>query len=653
MAEPNPFAFTGPNVPQPQPSNATSQTELSKLRRENSTLQREKAALQRDMDALKGANGVARIMADAKKEVQAHEREVKRAQMAEKIARDALTACRNTANILTTPNTPKVSDDEKVKQKDKRIDELEVETTDLQMELELMKAFLKDAEDKVQKASTINHDNCERALHGLRNEFDIKLRDNFARFQSCKLENEQLKNEASTTIANLKSEMQVLQDKLTDLNDKFEERVQKELEDAHTKITMQQDQLAVFKNELAEATADIKHTNLALDEARTMAEKAEAYNTKLAADIKDKEDLNKHISDINDGLRSDLAEESARYQTLCRERTQLEECLAETQLALQSRERSESQARGDLAVCKAELERAAAQSSEHYEGLQTDLYHLNQAISDSNQTLLVKDERIAHLESGMRLFIEEKSVLENKVSMLENQITQAQAHAYNPEHEELGQCKQIIMENNEHIARLEGDIKLLISEKSLLMEEKNLLDYKAKVLENQLTEAHSHVHAQIDESSLRQELDQLRKTILEKDEDIACLEDEKRQLSVASNRSLQQELEEGGISDLDDDHSSEASSQPPVQQLELQLSAVADIVSLDPESITEHLGAVVARRSVAMMLTLTFGALVYFAVVAGYKLQEWEQANGVGLDEGYSLTQGCSPSPLLYFFSKE
>jgi len=553
MSEPNPFAFNDANTSQLPSSNASSQSELTKLRRENATLQREKATLQRETETLKDANGVARIMNDAKKEVQAHEREMKRAQMAERIARDALDTLRNTADNTSTVNTttnttinPIMLDDDEDQKfkrndgvegvtsnntaitsdkndecKDKTIEQLEDKNMTLELDNEVLRALVTAAEDKVKNDG--NHDSCERALHNVRTESEAKVRGLFDLLNIAKTENEQLRNEAETAMATLQSELQTQQGQICDLNEKYEQRVHEELEDANVKIADQQDQLAASKTELAEVTKNFKYAVLSVEEFGKRVEKVEAYNKKLAADLQDKDNLNKHLTEINDGLRADLADGSAQYQTLRHERNELEEHLVTTQLALRHRESSEAKALDDLAACQAELERVTGQNSEHYEGLQTDFENLRQEVEQSRQTILVKEERIAHLE-----------------------------------HE----ARQIVLGKDQRIAELEHE---------------------------------------------------------------------------ATDKSLQQELEEGGISDLDDEQLSEAPSDPREPAQELLLSPVADIVSMDPHDPTVVSSTVPAGKNVAPGLAVVIAYLAWNLWVVGYKLRAWEQANGDGLGEGYSL----------------
>ncbi|KZM26085.1 uncharacterized protein EKO05_0001203 [Ascochyta rabiei] len=88
MSDSNPFAFTGLNAPQFSSSDASLRAELARSR-QNVTM------LQREVQTLKDASGIAQALASAKNQVQEAQRESKRAQMAEKIARKALASLNN------------------------------------------------------------------------------------------------------------------------------------------------------------------------------------------------------------------------------------------------------------------------------------------------------------------------------------------------------------------------------------------------------------------------------------------------------------------------------------------------------------------------------------------------------------------------------
>ncbi|KAJ4349205.1 hypothetical protein N0V95_004788 [Ascochyta clinopodiicola] len=150
MSGPNPFAFTGLNAPQfASSSDASLLAELVKAR-QNVTM------LQREMQTLKDANGLARALASAKNQVQEAQRESKRAQIAERIAREALASVNNMRKhedeVFSTLDEKKELQ-RTVDGHQQRAEELETRLTETKRELEAYKGYLAKCEDTLRTQS--------------------------------------------------------------------------------------------------------------------------------------------------------------------------------------------------------------------------------------------------------------------------------------------------------------------------------------------------------------------------------------------------------------------------------------------------------------------------------------------------------------------
>ncbi|KAF2625764.1 hypothetical protein BU25DRAFT_110932 [Macroventuria anomochaeta] len=427
MPEPNPFAFTGPNVPQLRSSDASLRAELARLKQHV-------VVLQPKVQDLEDANGVAQTLAAAKNQVQDSQRETKRAQIAERVAREALDAVRNTSNM----SQASVSSQDKA---EKLLSESKQEIGKLQVELETCKGLPDNASESLGDTST-NRGDSERVLQELKDEFEARfhaaseeantvneklekeLQDVQDRLEEAKAGLQQLKEEAGETEeeletvrnrnANLDIDLQNHKDLLNSLHNDFDNRLQAATEDANTTIAEQQAELQRVRDRLDDATTELQQMKEEASEAKTDLKTARNDNAKLDKALAHQKDTVAHLSEINDHLLADLAAKEAERKALARDRDDFEVRLTKTLLALKEREEGEAEARNALESFVAETELVADGTSEQITRLQGDVDTYLEGSTEHARVVAVKDERIAKLER------------ENEI--LKNRLEEGQAH---------------------------------------------------------------------------------------------------------------------------------------------------------------------------------------------------------------------------------
>ena len=368
--------------------------------------------LQRKVQNLEDANGVAQALADAKNQVQGAQREMKRAQITERVARKALDAFHDTRNM---PQDSVANQDEveKVRQEEDEREEL----GELQVDLETCKGLPDKAPGSRGDTST-NRVDCERALQKLKDEYEERrraeskkpnaaikeleerLQDEQDRFEELNIGFQELKEEAGKTkdeLERVRSRNAKLEDELCDINDSFDNRIEVAEETANTTIAEKQTELQDFKARLAETRIELQQLEAEVSDAKADLASAHAENAELEKDLKDEKYLNTHLIDINDGLLADLATKEAEHKALAREHDDLKVHLTETLLALNESEKSEAEACNELAILQAGAELTAYSWSQQNVAFQVDVDTLSAQVDEHEHDMAVKDKRIEKL----------------------------------------------------------------------------------------------------------------------------------------------------------------------------------------------------------------------------------------------------------------
>ncbi|KAF1357581.1 hypothetical protein EJ07DRAFT_180982 [Lizonia empirigonia] len=350
MSNTNPFIFTGLNVPQLPSSDASLRAELARSKQTVAMLQRELSIKVKDV------NGVARALVDAKNQVQEAQRETKRAQTAESIAREALTSLNNSRKQQEKKRS--MSQDLTVYQE--TVDELRRQLAEAQKNCGELEVELETCKDDLDGATKRLRDTIEIDIH-----YDAidEVR------AQCLAEVDTAKN-------------------------------------AHKVVQEQQQDLLEIKERLTIAEAE-------LEESKRSAKAFSIDNAQYDKALNEQKDLIAYLSGLNDKLVVDITEKEAKRKALAQERDHFELKFTETLLALKDSEESEAKARNDLEHFKEETADAAHGLSEQKEGLQGEVDEILKQVNDHARDIAMKDALIENLER-------EKQVLENQVEEAES-----------------------------------------------------------------------------------------------------------------------------------------------------------------------------------------------------------------------------------------
>lgn len=334
MSGSNPFAFTGFNVPQLPSSEASLRADLAKSRH---TV----AMLQREVREANDANGVAQALVAAKTQVQEAQRESKRAQMCEKIAREALATLNNAQKRQTEEHN--MSEDwtlyeEQVRDLKKKLAEEERESGGLREELETCKGNLDNAHEQLKVSITFQ-------------KHDAILREHHTEYQTAHEDAE--KARAANTA--LQNNLQTVQGRLTAIEEKLKESTR--IADA-------------FRAE------NVQHDNA----------------------LKEQKEVNRHLEELNNNLLADVNDTNTKRGALVHERDELQLKFTEAFWSLQMSQHSELQAREKLEQYEVNAERLAREHSTQNEELQIESKTLHERVKGHANEIAAKDARIALFE---------------------------------------------------------------------------------------------------------------------------------------------------------------------------------------------------------------------------------------------------------------
>ncbi|KAJ4308945.1 hypothetical protein N0V94_009151 [Neodidymelliopsis sp. IMI 364377] len=360
MSAPNPFVFTGVNVPQLAPSEASVRAEMVRAKQDVMRAKQDIITLQREVQKLSSENGLAQALANAKEEIQEAQRESKRALLAERIARAALETLRKTVHEQT------------------REEDMTRNPASTQHEVNDLKRELVDLWEHNGKLQ-VELDQCkgDLATAQARETLTIKHHDEYI---------QNLEHRAYAEIENAKTPNSKLQ---ADYNN-----VQSQLADADSKIEQLERRAAETEIELD----TIRKDNNALD-------KNLEYQKALVTN------LHEH----NDNIIADLGIKEARRKVLARERDDFELQLAETRQALEAAGQSEAKVHDEFQQYKEENESLARELAEQNQKLVVDMDAQQKQIDEHGREVAVKDERISYLE-------QQNDLLEHKLEESETHI---------------------------------------------------------------------------------------------------------------------------------------------------------------------------------------------------------------------------------------
>ncbi|KAL1602319.1 hypothetical protein SLS59_005009 [Nothophoma quercina] len=394
MSESNPFTFNGLNVPGLPFSETSLRSELARSKQSN-------ASLHREIQDLKDANGLARALAAAKKGVQEAQREVKRAQIAERVAREALTSVNDTRRMEEEERN-KLESSEDVEMLRKQLVESRTLNGNLHDELETCKDDLA---------------NVRRRLDEANQTFDDRLRTELEEVTKTIVELQKQLYEATDQIGGVATDYSSYDDALQDYKKDFEETFHAELEEAKKSKETLEIELQQVSARLRDARTDLQRLEEHTGEAAKEVEALRKRNAELEKTLEFQKNIEIELSETNESLAIDLNTKKAERNALADDRNDLEVQLAEVMLALKDSRESEAEAHNELEQLKAETELAVNEISEHVMGLQADIDTNARFHSDHEHTVAVKDARIEHLEHEIEALKEE---LENRPTYTSN-----------------------------------------------------------------------------------------------------------------------------------------------------------------------------------------------------------------------------------------
>lgn len=425
MAESNPFAFTGSTIPQPS-YDASMRAKLARLEREN-------AALQRELRDANDANGVARAQAAAKNKVQEAQRETKRAQIAEEIARKALDDIHNTRQMAqdsTARQGEVVKSKEEVEDSKQENGKPQVET-----ETAACQGLPARTSENTDNITTI-HGACECVRRQERNSFaelyrklsseavaknekleaandkleatNKKLHDHLqeleSRFAEAEGQLEKLREEAKRNAqkvelaASLEDKLHIAEDERDELLGHIEERVDAGLAEANEMSKRQQAELQDSKKRLDQAITEIRGLNHEVEGYEKELDKVRSENVKLQLDLEHQKQVEKHLGENNERLLADLTDERYQRKALAVERVELEVQLAETHQALQETEKSEAKFRHAFETSQDEFGSATHEVIRQQNELQEQVDGLTAQVDEHVDHIATRDQCIETLK---------------------------------------------------------------------------------------------------------------------------------------------------------------------------------------------------------------------------------------------------------------
>ncbi|KAF3007959.1 hypothetical protein E8E13_011343 [Curvularia kusanoi] len=377
----NPFSFTEPNTSHLISSEAILRAEIAKLRRDNLTLQRE-------VREANDANGVAQAQVAFKNKIQEANRETKRAQIAERIARDLVATLRNDRAM---PQESNESTQDAMELKKEPLDPNKI-------------AQSRPADAPTSNDYTQVHHSCILELENAREQaqlYEKELRAHNKREKDLHTTHHQLNTalrEKQNELDRADKTVLELETQLDNLSNKREE----DLQAAHHDATAERSSLIV---ELQDYKTRCNELELELEKRATEASTAQEGLEKLQKDISKSQeeaqswtDKASHLVEINNNLRADLNSSINRSSTLARELDKVKVHLADTEHTLQQTTASEILAREAYLSREREIELAESIRAETDADLQKNNDDLIAQMEEFTEMIATKDTRIQALK---------------------------------------------------------------------------------------------------------------------------------------------------------------------------------------------------------------------------------------------------------------
>ncbi|KAF3034367.1 hypothetical protein E8E11_003088 [Didymella keratinophila] len=407
MSAPNPFAFTGRKIPQSSSCNASS-------RAREASLEQKIASLERNLQEANDANGVARATAAANKaandKVRDAERETQRAQMAERIALNALDDLRCQLKMAESANAEL---EEKVRLQQEQ-EHSTMENGKLQVEPETSQDSPANASAAAEDENHV-HAECQRERAELVTRFqelcnatgqqlaakiaafDAELKDSREELEELKAElKEQAEQKEKTQgeAQNINNKYRVLEVKYKELTDDFDKEVEARLEETNKTNKDLQDQLQKLK--LAnDRTQEFRHI---LEKYENELTEAKEETVKYKAEVEQQKKEENHLKEEHESILAKLHAEEKERETIAVERDELKNRLEKTEVTTQEIVQKRDDLQKECETFSRKYEPALRDTQEELAELQKDterLIALNDGLRDD---VVTRDQRINSLE---------------------------------------------------------------------------------------------------------------------------------------------------------------------------------------------------------------------------------------------------------------
>lgn len=389
----NPFSFTEPSTSHLHSSEASLRAEIVKLRRENLTLQRE-------VREANDANGVAQAQVAFKKQIQEANRETKRAQIAEKIARDLVATLRNN-RAMPQESTGSTQDAMELKKEPLEPNKI---------------AQSQPVDAPTSSDYTRIHNSCILEIENAKKQaqlYEKELRAHNKREKDLQTTHHQL----NTALREKQNELEQADKTILELETQLDHlsiKREVDLEAAHHDATAARlsimTELQDYKTRCNELELELEKRTTEASTAQEGFEKLQKDKSKSQEEAQNWTDKATHLVEINNNLRADLTSSVNRSSNLARELDKVKVNLAETEHTLQQTTASEIQAREAYLLREREIELVESIRAETDAGLQKNNDDLIAQMEEFTEIIATKDNRIQALKQiirGRKIVLEE------------------------------------------------------------------------------------------------------------------------------------------------------------------------------------------------------------------------------------------------------
>lgn len=332
------------------------------------------------------------------------EKELQRSQLAEKIARDALTQLRSTQIMSQDATGSKEKADTLKKEQPEASKDAPVETSRdgyTWVEDKYIQEMVKRLETLEKHKGTV-----EEQMRV----FQKRLKDRDASLKDSKTRNEEQREdlrEMHTEIQKAHNKIGELQDQLHHADQKHQQvlhaaahNAKVELDTAHASLNTHKDRIEELKKELRQKTTEVSTATNELA-------KAEKDKGKLQKEAKEWTEKTTYLTEVNEALLEDVKKSNSQNEAVTHERDELKVSLAEAENALADITAAEVASRGSHTLLAKKVQDSADITAEDSESLQKNIDDVLSQMGELQRELAMKDYTILRKDKKIRDLMKE------------------------------------------------------------------------------------------------------------------------------------------------------------------------------------------------------------------------------------------------------